>query len=147
MLNHIKKVISLHQMNKKLLLSIMMISTYGLILGHSIVPHHHHDEVSEVTHHEHHDHEHENDADEHEGLPEFFSHFIHSLYTPTEIYTSQQILNENIVKKETYKFLIAFCYWAFLEDIPNSHHPPNKVETYPLQSYLQSLSLRAPPVC
>lgn len=57
-----------------------MAVAYAILLGHSIIPHHHHDSELELTEHHQTDH-HYNEgegSEEGEGLRHILSHFIHS---------------------------------------------------------------------
>jgi hypothetical protein len=141
-------------MLRKISMFIAVLSAYLLVLGHDLVPHHHHDERAEaIAHqqhdaeaaeaHHHHEHESENTAD-HSPLPEFFSHFIHAVYYPVSgngsVETSVQVkalpcpaITHDVMRPAAFT-------------IPIAHHPP---DDHPIrQEFLSaSRSLRAPPVC
>lgn len=80
-------------MNKKVIISFLLLFAFSFLLAHNFIPHHHHEDVSEKNHDKHHHHdsekhhhkkEHDNKSEKHdENLPiELFSHtstlFIHS---------------------------------------------------------------------
>lgn len=63
-------------MFKKFTAILIVSFAYAILLGHNIIPHHHHDSAEEIAKHHitHHDHD-----SEHEGLGNLLSHFVHSV--------------------------------------------------------------------
>lgn len=55
----------------------MMFTAYAILLGHNIIPHHHHSTEHELAEHHHTHHSHDGD-EEGKDLSHLFSHFIHS---------------------------------------------------------------------
>ncbi len=64
-------------MLKKYTAILMMFTAYAILLGHNIIPHHHHDHDEHLTgqHNTHHNHD---DGEDNDGLNHMFSHFTHA---------------------------------------------------------------------
>lgn len=83
-------------LNKKTAIFFLTVA-YAILLLHNIIPHHHHDNIKELTEHHHSDH-HDHDTD-HKGLSHLLSHFIHSAdsftfptnHNITNTFTKQQL--------------------------------------------------------
>jgi hypothetical protein len=56
---------------------LLMFIAYAILLGHDMIPHHHHDNEQELAEHHQTDHHH-NDNEDSEDLSHILSHFIHS---------------------------------------------------------------------
>lgn len=62
-------------MLKKRLAILFVTLAYAVLLGHNIIPHHHHDSAQEIA--EHHSSQHDLEG-ENDGLSHMLSHFVHS---------------------------------------------------------------------
>jgi hypothetical protein len=61
---------------KYISLSLAMVA-YAILMGHSIIPHHHHDDLQDLKEHHQTNHHHDENEDN-KDLSHIFSHFIHS---------------------------------------------------------------------
>jgi hypothetical protein len=126
-----------------------LIFSYTIVLGHSIIPHHHHDEDHEMEHslphyddHHHSDKDHPDDEDS--GLAHDLGNYFHAGETG-DFY--QQSTNAKISYST---FATAYIIAAFDFKIEPYEGPPPVVRHShehlpPLQRYLSSKGLRAPP--
>lgn len=120
----------MRNMNKKFLISFIMILAYGLVLGHGMIAHYHHDDVGEMEHHD-------EDSEK--------SHSIYSFGQLDESYiqSNDQIsLNNNFV-------LLSFVHTIInLELIRDTDKKEFSIaEDYPPDDpYSKSHSLRGPPI-
>lgn len=118
---------------QKILISLAVL----LALGHNVFPHHHHDEVIAIE--QHHEHDDDHDEDHHHSLFSFgqmdeifipgkIQYNFHGDYTPLIFTIAGNEIN----------FELSFFYkkpeYSFCKEFP----PPD--------SYLQTSSLRGPPV-
>lgn len=78
-------------MFKKYAIIFLMAIAYGILLGHSIIPHHHHDNSREIA--EHHQ---TNHGDGVSDISHLFSHFIH--YGDGFISTTTNITSDQFFK-------------------------------------------------
>ena len=130
-------------MLKKYTAILMMFTAYAILIGHSIVPHHHHDNEHHLT--EHHDTEHHNHDDhEDEGLGNIFSHFIH----PDDSFTftaSHSI--SNTFSKQLFSFVAVLPDNFALDEfhIPPLLHKPPEEHLICISPHSLSSGLRAPP--
>jgi hypothetical protein len=130
-------------MVRKTFIFFTLLSAYLLLLGHDLIPHHHHDDHATAERHSHDD---ARDADDdHEELPELFSYFVHAPYKAP----AAGIVIPSAEKQaaaQTADLLPDAIQFHILKTIPVSHHPPNDE---PCHSLLlsSSLPLRAPPAC
>lgn len=130
-------------MLKKYTAILMMTVAYAILLGHSIIPHHHHDHDHEVTEHHQTNHHHDNDTDS-EDFNHLFSHFTHLAggfhFTTSHNFTntfSKQQLSDVAVLPDNFaitKFFIP----------PLLHEPPAEQLIY-ISPHSLSSGLRAPP--
>lgn len=133
---------------KKVIILFALISAYVLVMGHSIVPHHHHDSVEQSAHdQEHHNDDHPiDDCEQHEGLPEFFSNFVHDSHTITEIQTIGKQIEKSLIN-EFHFICVTINQPGYSTVFFNSDHPPGKPEFPPSLFIFSGRPLRAPPVC
>ena len=131
------------QMLKKYTAILMMTIAYAILLGHSIIPHHHHDSKHDLIDHQYTDHDHHNDADS-EDLSHLFAHFAHSAdgfifttaHSITNTFCKQQLSGAALLPDNFHidKFLIP----------PLLHKPPAEHLIY-ISPHSHSKGLRAPP--
>ena len=126
-------------MSKKAFISIILLFTFSFVLVHNMIPHHHHDEVSEIGHNHHHDKQDHQDTDD--GLFDLFSHFSHCTtaeFSSTHFY--------NFQKTQILKQFIENSDFVFRQlKIPLKPVPYHYIFIVPTQSYHSSYSLRGPP--
>ena len=132
-------------MTKKANISIILSFVFSFVLVHNIIPHHHHDEISEIYNHEH-KHHHDKKGQDHHGNDEpigLFSHPTHIL-APTEFIVSS---DESIQKNQYVKqfFLISDLVIEPIA-IPILRKPPKYISAIPLQLFRSPCSRRGPPV-
>ncbi|MBP6334667.1 MAG: hypothetical protein KA444_04270 [Bacteroidia bacterium] len=115
---------------------------YAILLGHNIVPHHHHDSKHELTEHHHSHHQH--GEDEGMDLSDLFSHFVHSsddfMFTAGHSFSnnvSNQMLSFDFILPDEILFTAIF--------VPLFRHkPPAELPIY-YSPHSHSCGLRAPP--
>lgn len=127
-------------MSKKAFISIILLFTFSFVLVHNMIPHHHHDEVSEIGHHHHHDKQDHQDTDD--GLFDLFSHFSHCTtaeFSSTHFYDFQ--------KTQIAKQLIKSAGFVFRQlEIPLKPAPYHYTSLVVMRSYYSTQFLRGPPV-
>lgn len=127
-------------MSKKALISTILLFTFSFVLVHNIIPHHHHDEVSDISHHEHH-HEKQDHQDEDDGLFDLFSHLSHcttSEFSSTHFY--------NFQKTQILKQFIKIADFVFRQlEISLKPAPYHYIFLVATQSYYSTQFLRGPP--
>jgi len=133
-------------MSKKTFISTILLFAFSFVLVHNIIPHHHHDEVSDISHHgHHHDKQDQNDQDENDEPIGFFSHFPHLINTNEFSYTLSS--NHNLQKTQTPKQFIKIADFVFRQlKIPIKPELPHYIFIAVKQSFYSSYSLRGPPV-
>ncbi|PZR12180.1 MAG: hypothetical protein DI539_20240 [Flavobacterium psychrophilum] len=114
---------------------IVSLITSIILLGHSLVPHHHADQHAPGHHHEHHKHE-------HKGISDLFSHHCHS----ADCFTSIQ---KHEVSKTVYQQLPATIQQQSQFIALQAYHKPVK-QLYDckyiyISPHLVSLDFRGPP--
>jgi Ca2+/H+ antiporter len=118
-------------MNKKFLISFIMVCAYALVLGHGMVAHYHHDDVSEIAHHD-------------EDSEKSHSLFSFGQLDESYIQSSDQVnLNTNFV------FLSIVNTIFNLKLIGDTDKQESSIaEDYPPSDnpYSKSHSLRGPPI-
>ena len=133
-------------MKKRNYIAFLLIFVFSFVLVHTIVPHHHHDEVSEINNHEHnhnHDkkeHDHHNDSDEPSGL---FSHPIHFLAT-TE-FLSRGDYKFQKTQNDKHCFLTTDLLFKLTSN-SIKRKPPDHISKIPLAHFYDTNPLRGPPV-
>ena len=135
-------------MLKKYTAILMMTVAYAILLGHSIIPHHHHDSEHDLIEHhhsdyQHTDHNHHNDADN-KDLSHLFAHFVHS--ADGFIFTTSHNFTNTFCKQQL--SVLAVLPDNFLIDKffipPLLHKPPAEHFVY-TSPHSHSKGLRAPP--
>ena len=130
---------------KKCTAILLMTVAYAILLGHSIIPHHHHESAHELT--EHHKEHHQHDGDqETNDLSHLFSHFTHSAdgfnFTTSNITTnifSSRYESGSVVAILQGNFLIAKLI------IPPLLYKPPAEQLISISPHSLSTGLRAPP--
>jgi hypothetical protein len=133
-------------MVRKTIIFLCLISAYLLQVGHDVIPHHHdHDLVAVEHHHDQHDESHSSDSDEHDGLPHFFAHFIHTPYKIS--YSTEFEFAQKISLATAFAVTCDPVLLPLPGTVTDSPHPPNY--DIPIRSALLSYILpeRAPPAC
>jgi len=133
------------EMSKKTFISTILLFAISLVLVHNIIPHHHHDKVSDISHHEHHydkqDHNHQGENDEPIG---FFSHTTHLITTTELSFTFSN--NNDFQKAQTLKQYIKNTDIVFRQPItPKKPEPTQYIFFAAKQSFKSAFSLRGPP--
>ena len=129
-------------MSKKIFISTVLLFTFSIVLLHNITPHHHHDGVSDISHHQHHHdkQDHQGENDEPTGL---FSH-------PTHLTASNEFsftFSNNHAFQKTQSQCIKSTDFVFRQlKIPKEPEPPHYVLIAAKQSFYSSHSLRGPPI-
>ena len=119
-----------------------MFTAYTILLGHNIIPHHHHDNRHDLTEHHHENHNH--DDEDGENLSDLFSHFIHSADGFTLAHTNS--IN-NTFSKQVFIAVAALPFDFYSDEFlipPLLHKPPAERFIY-VSSHSLSSGLRAPP--
>jgi hypothetical protein len=135
-------------MVRKTLIFFTLLSAYLMLLGHDLIPHHHHGDHPSAEHHQHDDYDDyhdENSDDDHEGWPETFSHFAHTPYSSA----AETLVITAPVKQTPVQAIIFLAdplQLHCLKAIPAKHHPPDEERCHSLL-LVESLPLRAPPAC
>ena len=140
------------RMKKNNYIALVLLFVFSFILVHNIIPHHHHDEVSEINHHSlshksekhhhHHDNKEKNHHNENDEPIALFSHSTHILAF-TEIVFS----NDNSMQK-TYSFNPIFQITDLVIKptvVSIKRKPPNYIYVIPIQLFYSTHSLRGPP--
>lgn len=131
-------------MLKKYTAILLMTVAYAILLGHNVIPHHHHDHHDhDVPEHNHHDQHHGDDTNR-EDLNHLFSHFTHSAdgfnfttsHNISNIFSKQQL---SVVAVLPDNFLIS----KFIIP-PLLYKPPAELLIY-ISPHSLSLGLRGPP--
>lgn len=95
-------------MDKKGLISIILLFSFSFLLAHNIIPHHHHEDVLEINRHEHHHHdsekhhhkkEHEKKSERHDNENEPISFYSHGNFLFTHAETSEILTHRKNSKK------------------------------------------------
>jgi hypothetical protein len=131
------------QMLKKRATILFLTLAYAILLGHNIIPHHHHDTEHDLTEHHQTSHNHDSEKDS-EDLSHILSHFIHSSdgFTFTVNHNISNTLSQQL-----------FLLFAVLPDNfsvdefiipPLLHKPPAEHFIY-ISPHSLSSGLRAPP--
>ncbi len=131
-------------MLKKYTAILLMFTAYAILLGHSVIPHHHHDTDHDLTEQHHQtEHHHDDDADS-EDLSHLFFHFPHSADGFTCI-TAHNF--NNTFSKRLLSFVVVlpdnFLFHKFIIP-PLLYKPPAEHLIY-ISPHSLSLGLRAPP--
>ena len=133
-------------MKAKSCIIFLLFLAYSLTLVHSVVPHHHHQEVADIHSHSHHEDATRNhhDSDDEKSISHFFSEAVHH---PSAKLTVLSPYSENILKsKPSTAHLMLRLEQIFLPMFkPPENNATFQVDHY--SSHLFTLSLlRAPPV-
>lgn len=127
-------------------ISTILLFTFSFVLVHNIIPHHHHDEVSDICYYEYnhdkHDQDHQGENDEPIG---FFSHLTHLISTTEFSFTCGN--NHNFQKTQTLKHYIKNTDFVFrqLKILVKSEHT-HYIFIAVKQFFYSTLFLRGPPV-
>jgi len=129
-------------MLKKYTALLLMTVAYAILLGHSIIPHHHHDSVHELT--EHHQEHHQHDGEEESnGLSHLFSHFVHSADGFT---TTQNNFNISFLQKQlSVVAVLPNNFYLKTFAFPLLKHKPPTEQLIYISPHFLSSGLRAPP--
>ena len=124
-----------------------MFTALAVLLGHNMVPHHHHDiEHSEISHHHNGGHQHDNDSqDESEDWGHFFSGLRHGAEGLTFL-ASHSFTNgfSKLIPQFTALHVSHFVFQHVIVDV-QQNAPPYISDYHNSQNYLPS-GLRAPPI-
>lgn len=126
--------------------AIFLLTAFAIMLGHSIIPHHHHTYEHKISalqfSHEHHDHD--NDENRDDDLGHLFSHFIHPVDNFT--FTTTHINNISFAK-QLFLFVAVLPGNFSLKDfhIPRLLLKPPAEHLNFISPYSLSSGLRAPP--
>lgn len=134
-------------MFKKRLAFFLTAFTYALLLGHNLIPHHHHDIGHELAEHHQANHHHDDEReDEDEGLGDIFSYFFH----PAEGFIFTNAYNISNTFSKQLLSIVAVLPDNFSPDKllipPLLCNPPAEQLIY-ISPHSLSPGLRAPPVC
>jgi len=136
-----KLIIFASEMSKKNFISTILLFTFSFVLVHNIIPHHHHDEVSEIHHGHHHDKQDHQDEED-DGLFNLFSHFSHCTtteFSSTHFYSFQKTqIAKQLIKS------VDFVFRKF--KIPIKSALPYCIFISSIQSIYSTHFLRGPPV-
>lgn len=137
-------------MKKDNYIATILLFVFSFVFVHNIIPHHHHDNISEVTKHEHeHQHEHHHDKKE-QDHPNEKDEPIHSLSHPTHILASTEFIfsSANNFQKiqDNNPFLRITKLVTRNKTVSVKRKPPNYIFAVPLQLFDSTLSLRGPPI-
>lgn len=118
-----------------------MFTAYAILLGHSIIPHHHHDTEHDLTEHCQTEHQHDGDKED-ESLKYVLSHFIHS-------FDGFTTLNKHNItfSKQLVSIVAVLCGNFSLSSFtipPLLYKPPAEHLIY-ISPHSLSSGLRAPP--
>jgi hypothetical protein len=137
-------------MLKKHLIITLLISAYTVVLGHSIIPHHHHDdnvETEQSPAHEHdndhHDHEGDHQDEEDSDSAHGFENYFHSAETGDFHQLSVTKISFNTITTAYIIALFDFKIKAFESPPPIVRHPNNHIPL--IRHSLSPKGLRAPP--
>lgn len=132
-------------MRKKRFILFSIWLALSIVLGHNIVPHHHHSDadhsaagVPEVQHHQ-------NENDEN-PLADFFSHFAHGSYTSTVTYLTVQSQEDTLVEKSVFQAAILSGSFIINYKFQVLPHSPDWGEFTSSYDHSLRLPARAPPV-
>ncbi|MDZ4844761.1 MAG: hypothetical protein SH857_04340 [Chitinophagales bacterium] len=115
---------------------------YALILGHNIIPHHHHDSNHDLAEHQQLHQEHDDNHED--GLNHLFAHFVHSGDAFT--FTTNHNIN-NVFSKQLFLMAVALSDNFSLDRfsvLPLVFSPPEKQVIY-ISPHSLASGLRAPP--
>jgi len=128
-------------MMKRFSMLLVMCSAYAVLLGHSIVPHHHHETEADLLAHHASAHQHDHD---HASLPNLLGHFVHA----EDVFTSTvSLLLYPSLLKQTPVIVLDFSKILTINGIQNfpySIEQPPEVNIYCF-SNRKSSGLRGPP--
>lgn len=130
-------------MLKKHTAILLMFTAYTILLGHNIIPHHHHNTDHDLTEHHQTSHNHDSEEDS-ENLSDILSHFIHSSDGFT--FTGSHNIS-NTISKQLLSFVAVLPCNFFLDEFlipPLLHKPPAEHFIY-ISPHSLSSGLRAPP--
>lgn len=140
-------------MNKKhSFLSAILLLVFSLVLLHDVVPHHHHDNIVELTNHSHHSHNHEHDhhhdkedqdhSDHNQDHQSHYSHLSHfAVFTEFVFDHHTGYQNQDIVDQ----FVISDIECSINNNEIVAEAPPNEHSYAYVSSYFYSHLLRGPP--
>ena len=134
------------QMRFKTHIIFSLLLAYSLMLGHSFIPHHHHETEGEANHKRHeytpnhtHDHQHSHDNEDH---GDHTSHFVHSPGTNYYVHSSKELLSFNtFVLINDFHYRLEELLPGVLEIMWHPESPPPL-----LQPHYTSILHRGPPV-
>ena len=79
-------------MKKKIAISILL-SVFGLMLSHQIIPHHHHNKDEPIAHEHKHAHDHDGQSNHHHNLLDVFFSMLHHVDEGSTLYVHTEIEN------------------------------------------------------
>jgi hypothetical protein len=130
-------------MLKKRAAILFLTLAYAILLGHNIIPHHHHDHDEHLTEHHDTDHHHDDNADN-DGLNHLFAHFTHA--ADGFSFTTNHNITNTFSKLQL--SLVAVLPDNFALDeflIPPLLHKPPAEHLIFISPHSLSSGLRAPP--
>lgn len=134
-------------MLKKSVSILMLFSALAVMLGHNLIPHHHHDfEHNELAHHQNDGNHHDNDTeDESDGWGHFFSHLQHG--SDGQTYLTSHSSTNNFSKKISHFTAVCLSKYVLEQVIVEirQNAPPYNADYSNSQNFLPS-GLRAPPI-
>lgn len=131
-------------MLKKRIAILILTLAYAILLGHNIIPHHHHDHDEHLSEHHGADHQHDSDADN-DGVMELFAHCTHT--ADGFAFTSAHNFSTMFSKLQLTFVALLLDNFAFDEFLipPLLHKPPAEHLIY-ISPHSHSSGLRAPPL-
>ncbi len=128
-------------MLKKYVAILLLLIANAIILGHNLVPHHHHISLDELAEH-HGAGQHQHGGEEEQGLGGLLSHIIHQLDSYTVNKDSNEIFNQQFVSLA----LVSHMLSLHEDTLPLILHKPQLEHLLYSHVYITSVGLRGPPV-
>lgn len=126
-------------MLKRYVAILLLLIANAIVIGHSMVPHHHHESLTDLA--EHHGTSHQHGEEEEQGLGGLLSHIIHQ----EDGFTVNLDVNKTFAQPFV-ALVAAICTFSLHTEIPPLilHNPYEEHSSYSSPYYL-SASLRGPP--
>lgn len=117
---------------------------YAILLGHNLIPHHHHDHDSTAKHHSHGHHDNGNDENKSDDLNHILTHFMHSA-EGFSFLISHNI--PNTLLKQHIPLVAVLPYNFSIDElqVPHLRDKPPAVYLVYISPHFHPSGLRAPP--
>jgi hypothetical protein len=129
-------------------LSLLLLFSFSLLLGHGFVPHHHHDK-QELSHH-HHDNDHHTDEGDGDTDWSYLLPHSHPSVYYTDHFTTTHGKEEatSKIKTDRDKWVVPIIHFSFQSlKIPPEPESYSYKAPHSVPPFYTALSLRAPPAC